>query len=173
MSEPGVQINASTSAGIRGEVILVIISLLIILHYYTNVLVAFLDRADSRFRRPHKRRRTYNTGQRRETALYVDTVAGGMTADPDAIRNRLQVVHLDDALSLGDGASIYAEDPRTGCMGLGEVEAEAVGNAISVVVQYEEDGGSGGPYVKAPGRVVEKTWENDQSGVFESLRNLF
>lgn len=95
-----------------------------------------------------------------------------MDADPDEIRDRLQVVDLDDPVSLGEGAVVYAEDPETGCIGLGTVEPEAVGNAISVVVQYEREASGGPPYVKAPGRVVRKSWGRDESGVLDSVRNL-
>ncbi|WP_435176411.1 hypothetical protein [Halorussus sp. AFM4] len=91
-----------------------------------------------------------------------------MDRDSDAVRDRLQVVHLDNELSLGEGAVVYAEDPETGCIGLGEVEAEAVGNAVSVVAKYEE-GSGGAPYVKAPGRVVEKKWEDDGSGLLDAV----
>ncbi|MFC4447496.1 hypothetical protein [Halorussus aquaticus] len=95
-----------------------------------------------------------------------------MDADPDAIRERLQVVHLDEPLSVSEEAVLYAEDPQTGCIGLGEVEAEAVGNAVSVVVRYERDERSGPPYVKAPGRVVRKSWGRDRTGVLSRVRDL-
>lgn len=95
-----------------------------------------------------------------------------MTTNPDEIRDRLQVVTLDDQISLGDGAILYVEDPHTGCVGLGEVEAEAVGNAISVVIQYESDNSSDTPYVKAPGRVIKKSWADDQTGMLDTVREL-
>jgi hypothetical protein len=95
-----------------------------------------------------------------------------MDADPDAIRDRLQVMHLDDTLSLGSETMWYAEDPRTGCIGLGAVEAEAVGNAISVTIQYERDAPGGPPHVKVPGKVVEKSWAHDRSSLFERVRDL-
>lgn len=94
-----------------------------------------------------------------------------MDTDPDAIRDRLQVVHLDEALSLGEDAVVYAEDPETGCIGLGEVEAEAVGNAVAVVARYEREEGGGAPYVKAPGLVVEKSWGGDRSGLLDAVRD--
>ena len=92
--------------------------------------------------------------------------------DPDEIRDRLRIVHLDKPLSLTESAVLYAEDPTTGCIGLGEVEAEAVGNAISAVVRYEREESGGGPYVKAPGRVVEKSWDGERTGVLDAVRNL-
>ena len=95
-----------------------------------------------------------------------------MDADPDEIRDRLQVVHLDDPISISEGAVLYAEDPKTGCIGLGEVEAEAVGNAISVIIRYERDESGGAPYVKAPGRVVRKSWAHDQTVVLDRVREL-
>lgn len=93
-----------------------------------------------------------------------------MDADPDAIRDRLQVMHIDDTISLSEGAVWHAEDPQTGCIGLGAVEAEAVGNAISVVSQYERDAPSGPPYVKTPGRVVQKSWAADRTSVLDRVR---
>ncbi|NHN60078.1 MULTISPECIES: hypothetical protein [Halorussus] len=96
-----------------------------------------------------------------------------MDPDPDAIRDRLRVVHLDEQLSLGEGAVVYAEGPETGCIGLGEAEAEAeaVGNAVAVVARYEREEPGSIPYVKAPGRVIEKKWEDDESGRFGSVRD--
>lgn len=94
-----------------------------------------------------------------------------MDADPDEIRDRLQVVHLDDSLSVSERAVLYAEDPEMGCIGLGEVEAEVVGNAISVVVRYERDASGGPPYVKAPGPVVKKSWTNDRTGMLDRVRD--
>jgi hypothetical protein len=99
-------------------------------------------------------------------------VGESVDANPDEIRDRLQVVQLDGTLSVSDRELTYAEDPETGCIGLGEVEAEALGNAVSVVVQYERDGRDGRPYVKAPGQVVRKTWGDGGTGAFEAVREL-
>lgn len=93
-----------------------------------------------------------------------------MDADPDAIRDRLKVMHLDETISVSEAAMWYAEDQQTGCIGLGAVEAEAVGNAISAVSQYERDAPSGPPYVKTPGRVVQKSWADDQASVLDRVR---
>jgi len=95
-----------------------------------------------------------------------------MDAEVEEIRDRLRIVELDESLSVTDEAVAYAEDPETGCLGLGKIEAEAVGNAISVVVRYEREGGDGPPLVKAPGTVVRKTWGGDRRGVFERLGRL-
>ncbi|WP_135853812.1 hypothetical protein [Halorussus salinus] len=95
-----------------------------------------------------------------------------MAADADEIRDRLQLVELDESLSVTGEELTYAEDPETGCLGIGEIEAEAVGNAISVVVRYEREGDDGPPLVKAPGNVVRKTWGGDRRGAFERLGGL-
>lgn len=95
-----------------------------------------------------------------------------MDVDPDAIRDRLQVMHIDEAISVSESAVWHAEDPQTGCIGLGAVEAEAVGNAISAVSQYEHDAPSGPPYVKTPGRVVQKSWATDKPDMLERVRKL-
>jgi hypothetical protein len=107
-----------------------------------------------------------------ENTLSIEVVIDGMDADYDAIRDRLQVMHIDETVSVSEGTMWYAEDPKTGCIGLGDVEAEAVGNAISVIVEYQRDTVSGQPYVKTPGRVVQKSWTDDQAGVFERIREL-
>ena len=69
-----------------------------------------------------------------------------------------------------------AEDPESDCLGVGKVEAEAVGNLVSVVAEFEERGARK-PLLKVPGRVVARpsarTGRGSASSVLDRLRSLF
>jgi hypothetical protein len=94
----------------------------------------------------------------------------------EEVRERSDVTYMEPPLYNVDRAFWVAEDPDSGCMGLGQVEAEAIGNLIAVVREYEDDGGAGTPYVKVPGDTVEKSWDRsedrDEGGLFGRLRGL-
>lgn len=91
----------------------------------------------------------------------------------DDVRERSEVVHREPPVYNVDREFWTAEDPDTGCLGLGRIEEEAVGNLLAVVEEYEDDGGTGAPYVKLPGKTVEKTWDRSagSGGVLRRLRD--
>ncbi|PSQ28984.1 hypothetical protein BRD03_01510 [Halobacteriales archaeon QS_9_68_17] len=94
-----------------------------------------------------------------------------MDTDPDAVRERATVTHLEPPLLDIEEEMWSAEDPETNCVGYGRVEAEAVGNLVAVVAEHAGESGVG--HVKLPGEVVERTWQEDPDGVVSTLSNLF
>lgn len=72
--------------------------------------------------------------------------------DPEAIRERAWVERHGRGPS-EPGPLWIAEDPVTECAGAGAVEAEAVGNLVAVVTEYEA-GEAEEPMLKTPGPVV-------------------
>jgi len=93
------------------------------------------------------------------------------TPDPDTVRERARVTHVEPPVHGLDEALWSAEDPETDCVGYGRVEAEAVGNLVAVVVDRGGDSSVG--HVKLPGEVVERTWERDAEGVLSRIVDLF
>ena len=72
--------------------------------------------------------------------------------DPEAIRERAWVEH--HGRGPGESGPLWiAEDPVTECAGAGAVEAEAMGNLVAVVAEYEA-GESEDPMLKTPGPVA-------------------
>jgi len=94
-----------------------------------------------------------------------------MSTDPEAVRERAVVTHVEPPIHGLEEALWSAEDPETDCVGYGRVEAEAVGNLVAVVAEYGGDSSVG--HVKLPGDVVERTWERDSGGVLSRLGDLF
>lgn len=94
-----------------------------------------------------------------------------MTADPDAIRERATVEHRPPLHDLEADPMWIAEDPETGCAGVGDVEAEAVGNLVAVVVAYEA-GDDDTPKLKVPGQVLDRPSETEGS-LLDRLGGLF
>lgn len=97
-----------------------------------------------------------------------------MTTDPDEIRNRARIERRRPPNADLDEPMWVAEDPVTGCAGVGRVEAEAVGNLASVV-ECEYSGESKRSLMKLPGRVVNRPERlaDDSDSVFARLRSLF
>jgi hypothetical protein len=60
-----------------------------------------------------------------------------MSSDPDDVRDRAWVEHRRPPIDDLEKPVWIAEDPVTECAGVGRVKAEAVGNLVTVVVQYE------------------------------------
>lgn len=94
-----------------------------------------------------------------------------MDTDPDAVRERAVVTHAEPPLYDVDESMYAAEDPETNCAGYGRVEAEAVGNLVSVVVQRDPDDDTG--YVKMPGEVMERTWKGSGDSFVSKLTDGF
>jgi hypothetical protein len=94
-----------------------------------------------------------------------------MSTDPETIRERAWVErHREE----GDEPMWIAEDPVTECAGAGRVEAEAVGNLVAVVAEYElrdEDE----PLLKTPGPVVtrEAAPSRTESSMVDQVFSLF
>ena len=69
-----------------------------------------------------------------------------------------------------------AEDPATDCVGVGSVEAEAVGNLVSVVAEFEADEGRRRPLMRVPGRTVARPGADGDavsSSILDRLRDAF
>lgn len=84
----------------------------------------------------------------------------------DRVRDRARVDQYEPPVFGLEETLWVAEDDETGCVGVGRVRAEAVGNLVAVVDSHGDREGS---YVKIPGNVVDRTWE-DRSGPLEWLR---
>jgi hypothetical protein len=68
-----------------------------------------------------------------------------------------------------------AEDPVTECAGVGRVEAEAIGNLIAVVVEYEHRNETSPPLLKLPGSVVSRpsVRTHTSTSLLDRFRSLF
>lgn len=97
-----------------------------------------------------------------------------MTTDLDEIRDRAWIERRRPPGTDLDEPMWVAEDQVTGCAGVGRVEAEAVGNLVSVV-ECEYSGESNRPLMKLPGRVVNRPVRpaDGTDSVFARLRSLF
>lgn len=98
-----------------------------------------------------------------------------MGPDPSDVRERAWVEHREPSMTSVDEAMWVAEDPETQCVGVGDFEAEAVGNLVSVVCQRDPDGTEDRPEMKLPGRVVPRPSMQDgvTDSMFGTLRSLF
>lgn len=89
--------------------------------------------------------------------------------DSERVRERAGVTHYEPPVYGLEEAMWVAEDAETDCVGVGRVEAEAVGNLLAVVAAH---GAEPTGHVKLPGRAVERTWaDDDGDGVLERLRD--
>ena len=86
--------------------------------------------------------------------------------DAERVRERARVSHYEPPTFGLEDPIWVAEDEETGCAGVGRVEAEAIGNLIAVVDSHGE---AATGYVKLPGQVVERTWE-EGGGLLDRLR---
>jgi hypothetical protein len=95
-----------------------------------------------------------------------------MAVDADAVRDRATVEERLPGTDLDAETMWIAEDPVTGCAGAGRVEAEAVGNLVAVVADYD-----GGPAkMKIPGRTIDRPDDDDPTpggSLFDRLGSLF
>lgn len=98
-----------------------------------------------------------------------------MASDPDEIRDRAWVEHRRPPVDDLDEPMWIAEDPMTDCAGVGRVEAEAIGNLVAVVTEYEHRDESDPPLLKLPGSVVARpsVRAGSSRSVFDRLRSLF
>lgn len=99
-----------------------------------------------------------------------------MVADPDTIEDRAWVEHRRPPIADVDEELWFAEDPETECAGVGSVEAEAVGNLVAVVTEYEAETDPGLPRMKLPGDTIarpSKGTTGPTANVIERLRSLF
>lgn len=98
-----------------------------------------------------------------------------MVSDPADVRDRAWVEHRRPPVDALDEPMWIAEDPITECSGVGRVEAEAIGNLVAVVIEYERRDASGPPLLKLPGSVVKRPslHTSSSTSVFDRLRSLF
>jgi hypothetical protein len=78
-----------------------------------------------------------------------------MNTDPDEIRERAWVDRRGTSGTTEPGPMWIAEDPVTDCAGAGDIEAEAVGNLLAAVAEYEANDDEQ-PLLKTPGPVVDR-----------------
>lgn len=81
-----------------------------------------------------------------------------MESDERAIRDRASVEQYEPPVFGIEREMWVARDEETGCMGIGRVEAEAIGNLISLIVTHESAAYEDQEYLKLPGEVMEKRW---------------
>jgi len=96
-----------------------------------------------------------------------------MSPDLEAVRERAWVERRGGGMREPDQMWI-AEDPVTDCAGAGEIEAEAVGNLLAAVAEYEASDGEQ-PLLKTPGPVVDRSTVpgNSASSVIDRVLSLF
>jgi|GEM_PF-1727342 len=96
-----------------------------------------------------------------------------MSPDPDAIRERAWVERRGGGGETEPGPLWIAQDPVTDCAGAGVIEAEAVGNLLAAVAEYEASGDDQ-PLLKTPGPVVDRSAvPGDSSSVVDRVLSLF
>ena len=89
------------------------------------------------------------------------------------VRERAWIEHRQPPMDPVDEPLWVAEDPTTDCVGVGTVEAEAVGNLVSVVAEFEVTE-ERRPLMKVPGRSVARPASDDgESSVLDRIRSLF
>lgn len=91
------------------------------------------------------------------------------------VRERAWVEHRRPPIDPIDEPLWVAEDPETDCLGVGSVEAEAIGNLVSAVAEFEAAEGRRRPLMKAPGRAIARPPSETDAGpsVLDRLRALF
>ena len=91
------------------------------------------------------------------------------------VRERAWVEHRRPPIDPIEEPLWVAEDPTTDCIGVGSVEAEAVGNLVSVVEEFEAAEGRRRPLMKVPGRSVARPGAGGGAGssVLDRLRDVF
>lgn len=85
--------------------------------------------------------------------------------DPEQVRARARVDRYEPPVYGLEEPMWVAEDDETSCVGVGRVEAEAVGNLLAVVATHGEESDG---YVKLPGTAVERTWQEEE-GLLDRL----
>lgn len=96
-----------------------------------------------------------------------------MDASPDAVRQRATVEHYEPPVRGIEEPLWIATDEETGCSGVGKIEAEAIGNLLSLVATHETAAVDDAEYMKFPGDVREKTWTGESEGLVGRLLDAF
>jgi hypothetical protein len=90
--------------------------------------------------------------------------------DHDAVRDRAWVEERRPETANIDRPMWVAEDPTTDCVGVGRIEAEAVGNLLAVVTEFDANPSSERPLMKLPGRVITRpSWEGGGASFAERV----
>ena len=87
----------------------------------------------------------------------------------DELRKRATTTHLKPPVYDVEEPLWTADDPVTGCVGVGYVEEEAFGNLVSVVSRYETEAGETS-YRKLPGRTVRRI--EGEEGLLDAVRRV-
>jgi hypothetical protein len=92
------------------------------------------------------------------------------------LRDRAATTHWEPPVRGLEEPMWTARDPKTGCTGLGRVEAEAFGNLAAAVHHYEEEESHTG-YTKYPGRLrrqpMGESTQEETSGLLDWLAGAF
>jgi hypothetical protein len=100
-----------------------------------------------------------------------------LSVDPDVVFERASASHRPGDLRPGGSGDPrwVAEDPETGCRGVGRFEKAARANLVYAVEAYHEEPDESVPYLSSgTGRTVEMRWRgDDESGLGERLGSLF
>lgn len=90
--------------------------------------------------------------------------------DAEEIRERATVDRYEPPVFGLEEPMWIAEDEQTDCVGVGRLRAEAEGNLVALV---ESHGHREGGYIKLPGMVHRRTWQDESGdGLLERVRDL-
>jgi len=97
-----------------------------------------------------------------------------MTKDESAVLKRAWIEHHDPATSTVENPVWIAEDPESNCLAFGAVQAEAEGNLVAAVIEYEQSDDET-PLLKLPGRTVPRppTGRDNPQSLLDRFRSLF
>lgn len=104
-----------------------------------------------------------------------------MDLDPEAVRNRAETSRLEPEVinsrywgTESDDPNWIAEDPETGCRGIGPSEDVALTNLVYAVNAYHEDTASDVGYVSAGhDKTYEMHWQRDRPSLVGRLKRFF
>lgn len=97
--------------------------------------------------------------------------------DPDTVFERAEVTEYPSEVLPGesDDPRWIADDPETGCRGVGDFDEEARTNLVHAVEAYRADPERDVPYVSSgKAATVEMAWvDGDRTTLTDRLRSLF
>jgi hypothetical protein len=80
--------------------------------------------------------------------------------DAETIRQRAWIEYREPETARVDDPVWVAEDPDSGCLAIGDVRIEAVGNLVAAVDEYERSG-TDTPLLKTRGRSMPNRFRSD------------
>ncbi|MFW5956416.1 MAG: hypothetical protein ACOCQY_03330 [Halorhabdus sp.] len=96
-----------------------------------------------------------------------------MTSNESAVLDRAWVEFHDPATSTVENPVWIAKDPDSKCLAFGAVRAEAEGNLVAAVTEYERSDDT--PLMKRSGRTVPRppSSEDNPASLLDRFRSLF